>query len=142
MYARGVGLVTPPAWAMTPAGQAWVVANEQNNVVNPPGTPAWYAWQAAHPPPTNAAPIPPPVAPPGTDAVGYPPVEAAQLAARTARCHRTQLTQTVGLLGAGGAAIIFLPGAWKLLGLLALPAVLYAGFGGAPFRSADCDYGL
>ena len=51
-----VSIMRTPAWAMTPAGQAWVVANEQNNVVNPPGTPAWYAWQAAHPAPTNLAP--------------------------------------------------------------------------------------
>ena len=140
MYARGMGLVTTPAWAMTPAGQAWVVANEQDNVVNPPGTPGWYAWQAAHPPPTDAAPpVPPPVA---VDSVGYPLAESQQLSARAARCKSTQRAQTLAILGAGGAAMAFLPGGWKLLGLLSLPAIVYAGFGGAPFRSADCDYGL
>lgn len=46
-------LLRTPAWVMTPAGQAWAIANEQNNVINPPGTPGWYAWQAAHPAPTG-----------------------------------------------------------------------------------------
>lgn len=48
------GPIIAPAWTQTAAGQAWVIASENNNVVNPPGTLGWYAWQAANPAPVNA----------------------------------------------------------------------------------------